>query len=121
MAAEPLADVPQVVGAVRIEPLVGESYECLPLDFQAHFGDVHETVEFGIGKSASSLARWPRRGMLIVTTPIEPVSGFAPNSPPPRRCSARTSSRNRQHIDRASSGDMSELTKFAKYADPNSP
>ena len=56
--------------------------------------------------------------MLIVTTPIEPVSGFAPNNPPPRFRSSRLSNRRRQHIERASSGSMSELTKFAKYGIP---
>ena len=54
------------------------------------------------------------RGRLMVTTPMEPVSGLAPNSPPPRLSSSRLSSRRRQHMERASSGDMSELTKLEK-------
>jgi len=44
----------------------------------------------------------------------DPVKGFAPNSPPPLFNSSRLSNRSRQHIERASSGDMSELTKFEK-------
>ena len=56
--------------------------------------------------------------MLTVTTPIEPVCGLAPKSPPPRLLSSRLSSRRRQHMERASSGLMSELTKLAKYGMP---
>ena len=38
-----------------------------------------------------------------MTTPMDPVSGFAPNKPPPRDRSSRLSIRSRQHIERADS------------------
>ncbi len=56
--------------------------------------------------------------MLIVTTPTDPVSGAAANSPPIRLRSSRLSRRRRQHIERASSGFMSLLMKLAKYGMP---
>ena len=57
-------------------------------------------------------------GRLIVTTPTEPVRGFEPNNPPPLYSSSLLSILNLQHIERASSGDMSELMKFEKYGMP---
>ena len=57
-------------------------------------------------------------GRLIVTTPTEPVSGFEPKRPPPLYSSSRLSILNLQHIERASSGDMSEFIKFEKYGIP---
>src|SRR5690606_4854205 len=68
--------------------------------------------------SFSLSAMYPIRGIFIVTTPIDPVNGFAPKSPPPRFLNSRLSRRKRQHIDRASSGFMSELTKLEKYGIP---
>ena len=65
-------------------------------------------------KSFSFSEEYPILGRLIVTTPIDPVSGFAPKSPPPLFNSSLLSRRRRQHMDLASSGDMSELTKFEK-------
>jgi hypothetical protein len=47
--------------------------------------------------------------MLIVTTPMDPVKGAAPNKPPPRALSCLLSILKRQHMLRASSGSMSEL------------
>ena len=56
--------------------------------------------------------------MLMVTTPTDPVFGFAPNSPPPRFLSSLLSSRSLQHMLLASSGFMSLLMKFEKYGIP---
>ena len=57
-------------------------------------------------------------GRLIVTTPTDPVKGLDPKSPPPLYSSSLLSILNLQHIERASSGDMSELMKFEKYGIP---
>ena len=72
-------------------------------------------------KSSVFAACRPMRGIFIVTTPTEPVSGLAPNNPPPRRANLPSIKRSRQHIDRASSGDSSLFTKFAKYKMPYLP
>ena len=49
-------------------------------------------------------------GTLLVNTPMEPVNGLLPNSPPPRFRSCEVSSRSRQHMLTASSGERSLLT-----------
>ena len=49
------------------------------------------------------------RGMLIVTTPTEPVLSPEPKKPPDFLRSSRRSSLRRQHIERTSLGSMSEL------------
>ena len=49
------------------------------------------------------------RGMLIVTTPMEPVLSPLPKNPPDFLRSSRRSSRRRQHMLRTSLGSMSLL------------
>ena len=60
-------------------------------------------------------------GRLIVTTPILPVMGFAPKSPPPFLRSSLLSMRSLQHMDLTSLGSISLLTKLAKYGIPYLP
>jgi len=65
-------------------------------------------------KSYSPEERNPKRGILTVTTPTDPVKGAEPKSPPPLRRSSRLSILNLQHMLLASSGFISEWMKLAK-------
>ena len=51
----------------------------------------------------------------MVTTPMLPVSGFAPNKPPPLFLNSLLSNLNLQHILLASSGFISEFMKFEEF------
>ena len=66
----------------------------------------------------SPLAIYANLGRFIVTTPMEPVKGFEPKSPPPLYSSCLLSILKRQHIERASSGFISEFIKLEKYGIP---
>ena len=60
-------------------------------------------------KSSSFSARYAILGILIVTTPTEPVDSPEPKKPPDFLRSSRRSRRSLQHILLTSEGSMSEL------------